>query len=592
MRFIFFLTLIAVLFIPYSFTSGPDEWYPFVISEKLDPDSPANIGKLVLDPPAGKHGFVKVKDGHFYFEDGTRAKFWGTNLCFSACFPSKEQAKMLADRIAFFGFNAVRLHQMDFYFEPKGIFEDTNPENSDPQSKTTTVLSKKQLDRLDYLIFQLEKRGIYIDMNLLVSRHFTEADGVINADKLGMAAKPVSMFNPKLIELQKKYAKDLLTHDNPYTGLRYCDDPAVALVEITNENSLFMSDNAELPRYYAEEMQNLRKEWLGEAGKPDKIIKNDLYMYLEKKFFRGMTDFLKNNCGVKVPITGIGGYWNPEDAEAQESCDFIDKHAYWDHPSFPNIAWDDNDFRIQNQSMLTDNTLGIINEIKNAAPINKPYTITEWNHCYPNRHAYETPLLITAEAIKNNWDGLFQFDFKAFLIEHPQFNSIQNYFETASNPQQLLLTAIGSGLLRSNNSIVDGSTENGIFTVRSNSLAGAVGSIKDRTLHLGPFELTADNNCAVFLLETAPKKFIFIQVGEIRNKNSRWEKDGRFCWGTAPTLLKKIGITLKTDNKKIKIYTLDASGKRAQEILANEKEGINSFYLKSVSSPWFEIDAD
>lgn len=25
----------------------------------------------LLDAPAGKHGFVRVKDGHFYFEDGT-----------------------------------------------------------------------------------------------------------------------------------------------------------------------------------------------------------------------------------------------------------------------------------------------------------------------------------------------------------------------------------------------------------------------------------------------------------------------------------------------------------------------------------------
>ena len=29
----------------------------------------------LLDAPAGKHGFVRVKDGHFYFEDGTRIRF-------------------------------------------------------------------------------------------------------------------------------------------------------------------------------------------------------------------------------------------------------------------------------------------------------------------------------------------------------------------------------------------------------------------------------------------------------------------------------------------------------------------------------------
>ena len=37
-----------------------------------------NVGALdfshLLDAPAGKHGHVTVKDGHFYFEDGTRAR--------------------------------------------------------------------------------------------------------------------------------------------------------------------------------------------------------------------------------------------------------------------------------------------------------------------------------------------------------------------------------------------------------------------------------------------------------------------------------------------------------------------------------------
>ena len=187
---------------------------------------------------AGKHGFTKTIGDHFEFEDGTRARFWGTNLCFSACFPSKKEAKIMAERIAFFGFNAVRLTHLDFFFEPRGIFEDIAPALKDPQAKETGHLSKKQLDRLDYLIYQLKQCGIYVDIILLCSRHFTEADGIVDAEKLGMAAKPVSMFDPKLIKLQKKYAKNLLTHYNPYTKLRYCEDPVIALVEITNENSI------------------------------------------------------------------------------------------------------------------------------------------------------------------------------------------------------------------------------------------------------------------------------------------------------------------------------------------------------------------
>ncbi|MFA5499520.1 MAG: carbohydrate binding domain-containing protein [Candidatus Omnitrophota bacterium] len=234
-------------------------WFPADPATAPDfqglPASTFNAGKDVLDPPAGKHGFVKVKDGHFYFEDGTRARFWGTNLCFGACFPEHKDAEVMANRIAYFGFNAVRLHHMDYYNEPNGIFESPGK------------LSPRQLDKLDYLVFQLKQRGIYIDINTLVSRFFKESEGVVDADKLGMAAKPVSLFDARLIELQKQYSKDLLTHLNPYTKLRYCDDPAVCLVEITNENTLTELNPSSLPEYYRKEYDELRNGWKANQGK-------------------------------------------------------------------------------------------------------------------------------------------------------------------------------------------------------------------------------------------------------------------------------------------------------------------------------------
>jgi len=234
-------------------------WFPADPATAPDfqglPASTFNAGKDVLDAPAGKHGFVKVKDGHFYFEDGTRARFWGTNLCFGACFPEHKDAEVMANRIAYFGFNAVRLHHMDMQIEPNGIFESPGK------------LSPRQLDKLDYLIFLLKQRGIYININTLVSRFFRESEGVVDADNLGMAAKPVSLFDARLIELQKQYSKDLLTHLNPYTKLRYRDDPAVCLVEITNENTLAELNPSSLPEYYRKEYDELNNGWKANQGK-------------------------------------------------------------------------------------------------------------------------------------------------------------------------------------------------------------------------------------------------------------------------------------------------------------------------------------
>lgn len=445
------------------------------------PASTFNAGKDVLDAPAGKHGFVKVKDGHFYCEDGTRARFWGTNLCFGACFPDHKDAEVMANRIAYFGFNAVRLHHMDFYFEPNGIFEDVAPAYKNKQMKPTGHLSPRQLDKLDYLIYQLKQRGIYVNINTLVSRHFTEADGVPDAEKLGMAAKPVSLFDAKLIELQKQYAKDLLTHLNPYTKLRYSDDPAICLVEINNENTLVELKISSMPEYYQKELNNLTNN--------GKIPLSEL----EKKYLKEMKDFLHNEIGVKCPI-GIGGHWNPAQLRLQQEClDYVDKHAYWDHPQFPHKLWDMNDFRINNKSLLADKNLGIIGAIKKASVIARsettkqslPFTVSEWNHCYPNQYAYETPVALAREAAKNDWDALFQFAWSHSEKDLTNYDNVNSYFNINPNAQQLILCSYGS---------------------------------------------------RIFLKGLSPHP---VKVGEIKNTNSGWNDLGRFNWGTAPTLLKQ-----------------------------------------------------
>ena len=84
-------------------------------------------------------------------------------------------------------------------------------------------LDPDAVDRQDYLIAALKKRGIYVNINLHVARF----------------PKRVSFFDPRVIASEKAYARKLLARINPYTGLSYADDPCVAMIEINNENSLF-----------------------------------------------------------------------------------------------------------------------------------------------------------------------------------------------------------------------------------------------------------------------------------------------------------------------------------------------------------------
>ena len=129
-----------------------------------------------------------------------------------------------------FGVNLVAVHLLDYYHAPKGIF--------DARYKDKQHLDAGQLDKLDHFVYQLKRHGIYVNINLQVARAFTAADGFPDTDKLPQLGGVVNYFEPRMIDLQKNYARDLLTHYNPYTKTRYAEEPSVAIVELTNENTL------------------------------------------------------------------------------------------------------------------------------------------------------------------------------------------------------------------------------------------------------------------------------------------------------------------------------------------------------------------
>ena len=197
--------------------------FPFVLPWDDASESATNISWL-NDRPAGRDGFVRVQDGHL-FAGQKRLRIFGVNTCFAANFPDKDMAPKVAARMAKFGINCVRFHHMDMMNAPGGIF-----------AQDGRTLDPGQLDRLDFFIAELKKNGIYADLNLHVSRTYPDRP---RAEKKGNPDfdKGVDNFCAAMIALQKDYARDLLTHVNPYTGNRYADEPAVALVEINNENA-------------------------------------------------------------------------------------------------------------------------------------------------------------------------------------------------------------------------------------------------------------------------------------------------------------------------------------------------------------------
>ena len=212
--------------------AADDGMFPFVVSyDALD--NVVNMSHL-LDAPAGKNGRIRVKDGHFA-DDRGRVRLHATNLTGPANFPSHEEAERLAARLARFGVNCVRLHYFDSSY---GTFMLPHEQGILAEDfRTRRRFDPERRDRQDYLIAQFKKRGIYVNVNLHVARTLDARDGF--APGSPWANKGVDQFDPRVIEMEREYARELLSHVNPYTGMSYLKDPVVAVVELNNEDALW-----------------------------------------------------------------------------------------------------------------------------------------------------------------------------------------------------------------------------------------------------------------------------------------------------------------------------------------------------------------
>ncbi|MCG3146657.1 MAG: hypothetical protein PCFJNLEI_00091 [Verrucomicrobiae bacterium] len=232
-----------LLFFPL-LTHAAEPLFPFVLPWDDASTNIVNVSDWLVKP-AGQDGFVVARDGHFY-AGKRRVKFFGVNLVAPAVFPTHADADKIAARMAKFGINCVRFHHMD-------------SEGWSPLLKGGQ-LDPAALDRLDYLIAQLKRHGIYANINLLVLRNY-------RIEKMDLKDQHIlGFFDPAMLDLQKDYARQLLTNTNAYTGLPYTHDPAVAMVEINNENGLIHAALGgrldHLPESYAGKLRGQWNDWL------------------------------------------------------------------------------------------------------------------------------------------------------------------------------------------------------------------------------------------------------------------------------------------------------------------------------------------
>ena len=437
---------------------------------KTVPNTGAMDFSRLLDAPAGKHGFVTVRGEHFYFEDGTQARFIGFNFAVRANMPDRTAAEKISARLASMGVNLVRLTGADVPPSPKGWSSNPDyPLLNYPES--TRHFHPGGLDRLDYWCACLKEKGIYLQLDLLVARRFLPQDSLDRPEALS-PSKSSSHVNDRLLQLQKEYASMLLSHVNPYTGLAYKDDPAVCAIQICNEDSFFFDVEARrsfpgvafykaevqerfnhflLAKYHSRE--HLAEAWTwngicallpeedplsgtvrcpeagdyaqpvndpaGDWGSPGSPARYADYaefgMWMNRRYYGEMIGHIRS-LGTRIPVTTNCLYTGAADVASSCMGDFMQNNTYFNHPAavmsppgtlfVPNLR----EYVSQDPRCLVPSCMeprGNLTAQAGAAVLEgKPFVLNEWNE-YGEAPFHASAFLMTAAyGCLNGWDGL------------------------------------------------------------------------------------------------------------------------------------------------------------------------------------------
>jgi len=177
--------------------------------------------RYLNEKTAGEHGFIRLsKDGNSFVRgDGQPIRFWATGESADLNFAEmKRHAQFLAKR----GVNIIRLHVQ---LAPR-----------EEGSKITDV-DEPTLDYLFRTVAAMKTAGIYT----VISPFWGDAVTIRKSwgtMAQGGTATGLLYFEPTLQKGYRAWLKALYTRVNPYTKIKMAEDPAVAIIQYQNENSL------------------------------------------------------------------------------------------------------------------------------------------------------------------------------------------------------------------------------------------------------------------------------------------------------------------------------------------------------------------
>jgi hypothetical protein len=441
-----------------SYPAAPEGWFNF--DPPTDPFKASAIDLRFLNEKfAGEHGVIRAKGDQFVHEStGEPVKFWAINTGHSALQMDDLTLATYARSLAKQGVNMIRLHGPAFGDDLATV----------PQDKA---------ERIARFVSAMKKEGIYTTLSIYFPLWMQPKGGAafagFNGDKHPFATL---YFNDAFQKQYRGWWTQLLNTKGA-DGVALKDEPAVALLEMVNEDSTMFWTFTPYENIPAEQMaiievrfgewltkkygsvQTALSTWAGPPVKGDDASAGragfvELWRIFSEKTRRGkdtaefltglQTDFyqhtyvfLRKDMGFKGSIyasnwiTANAQILGPLDKWSNTVADVMDRHGYFSAPHEGPRAG----YSISPGDKYADQSALMFKPAKAGDPPDfslpifdiqyngKPSICTEVNWTPPNRYRADFPLVASAYGSLQGSDATY-----FFASDAPTWESTLNKF--------------------------------------------------------------------------------------------------------------------------------------------------------------------
>jgi len=417
-------------------------WFAFDPKPDGFKENSATDLRFLNEKFAGENGFITVKDGQFvHSATGEPVRFWAVNG------PPHDltgpQLRQCARMLAKHGVNLVRVH--GGYFNQAG------------------EVDAGKVKHAFEIVEAMKAEGIYTHFSIYFPLWLTPAPNSPWLEGYDGKSHPFAalFFNPKFQTRYRQWWTALLSTKDSTTGKTLLDEPAVAGLEIQNEDSLFFWTFSEdripdpqmliLERMFGDwlakrygSVESTLAKWNGAKVRRDAISEGRVgfrplwaifnektlrdqdtarfLLEVQTRFYEETYAFLRK-LGYKGPITASNWataspeVFGPLEKLSYACTDFVDRHGYFgcNHKG-DNAAWSlRNDHTYSDRSALRFDAeqpgqpKQFVHPAMDPHYENKPSMVSEttWNR--PNRYRSEAPLYLAAYGALQHSDAIVHF---------------------------------------------------------------------------------------------------------------------------------------------------------------------------------------